>query len=474
MTKLYGQLIALTRNVCLVPPANERASESQFMPGPRQPFSPPIGIAISWWRTKQYRKSAENIASMIVTCVDGFSGCDPETIEETIDKTLEELCADRTLFNTDAVFFRRSATLFDARRVPDATEFSSAILAALLANLRPQIADRCTVYVVPRLAGPTFHIPSLAVTFLKRDDTAAWHAITDNGYGTNGWSPDTGAFRIGDTTPFENLEYSYAIVAEENGTLKGTRLTASLKLRMALAVVFATISTRREYPLFKSAAAPYELCMQFCKPNGSSAGIVTNGLGALLPYYAEDFALVPEDIAHIQRWFAIAKALPKEHLSRLEKGAHFANRAMNSDDIESYVNYFVALDALFGVRGAVETSITSAVTALELSGRMDEKISSLFDLRNELVHGGSRYAKEWPKYERYYRHFDSDPHLDIEKLVFAALLHAPEYFSSGAFERSRSERAADPRARRQQSTEVRKTSWQALREWFAKLLVRFS
>ena len=165
--------------------------------------------------------------------------------------------------------------------------------------------------------------------------------------------------------------------------------------------------------------------MQFCKSNGSGADIVTNGLGALLPYYAEDFVLAAEDIHKIQAWFVSTYSLMSENSSRLEKGAHFANRAMNSDDIESFVNYFVALDAFFGVRGSVELSITSAVKTLQLPNRMDEKISWLFDLRNELVHGGSRFAKEWPKYERYYRHFDSSPHVDIEAALLSALLRAP-------------------------------------------------
>ena len=60
-----------------------------------------------------------------------------------------------------------------------------------------------------------------------------------------------------------------------------------------------------------------------------------------------------------------------------------------------------------------------------VSGAFGEKIAWLFDLRNELVHGGSRYVKEWPKYQRYYRHFDTTPSRDIEKLAFAALLRAP-------------------------------------------------
>lgn len=102
---------------------------------------------------------------------------------------------------------------------------------------------------------------------------------------------------------------------------------------------------------------------------------------------------------------------------------------MNSDDIESYVNYYIALDALFGERGSVETSILNGLKELKLEKSDEDKASWLFDLRNDLVHGGSRCVKDWSKYQRYYRHFDSRPEKDIERLAFSALNRAPIIFA---------------------------------------------
>ncbi|TOA16868.1 hypothetical protein CGK32_23515, partial [Vibrio parahaemolyticus] len=92
------------------------------------------------------------------------------------------------------------------------------------------------------------------------------------------------------------------------------------------------------------------------------------------------------------------------------------------------INYFVALDALYGKIGSVSKSIEQGVSCLPDSSHWNEKISWLFDLRNELVHGGSRYIEEWPKYMRYYRHFSTEPAIDIEKLAFHALASAPSLF----------------------------------------------
>lgn len=51
---------------------------------------------------------------------------------------------------------------------------------------------------------------------------------------------------------------------------------------------------------------------------------------------------------------------------------------MNSSDIESYINYFVALDALYGKIGSVSKSIEQGVSCLPDSSHWNEKISWLF------------------------------------------------------------------------------------------------
>ena len=103
---------------------------------------------------------------------------------------------------------------------------------------------------------------------------------------------------------------------------------------------------------------------------------------------------------------------------------------MNADDIEAYINNFVALDALFGERGSVEASIEAGILSLALGADLEQRVSCLFDLRNELVHGGSRYISEWPKYQSYVRHFKSQPLADVAKLARSAILAAPAHHAA--------------------------------------------
>jgi hypothetical protein len=149
----------------------------------------------------------------------------------------------------------------------------------------------------------------------------------------------------------------------------------------------------------------------------------------VIPCFVSDVSLGSEDVASILQWYEQLDRCREEHQDRIEKAAHFVNRGINSDDIESYINYFVALDALFGQRGSVEVSILEGVRALNLDTSLTEKAPWLFDLRNEIVHGGSRYISEWPKYRRYTQHFRTKPMDDVRDLAQSAMLRAPDLYA---------------------------------------------
>jgi hypothetical protein len=144
-----------------------------------------------------------------------------------------------------------------------------------------------------------------------------------------------------------------------------------------------------------------------------------------LPYYINNRTISSDEISEIKHWYEAEALLSKDKRNRAERSAHYINHAMNADDIESYINYFISLDALFGNRGSVEKSIEEGISRLNVDDKQKEKASWLFDLRNELVHGGSRHIKEWPKYFRYYRHFESEPLSDIEQLAMESLCQFP-------------------------------------------------
>ena len=124
----------------------------------------------------------------------------------------------------------------------------------------------------------------------------------------------------------------------------------------------------------------------------------------------------------MQKWYVDLEGLPADRRAKVEKACYFINRGMVTRGLDSYVNYFVSLDALFGVEREVGGSIERGVKSLPIAESLKEKVSWLYQLRNELVHGGSRYCAEWQKYEQYCSHFRTRPEDDIKRVACSSVL----------------------------------------------------
>jgi hypothetical protein len=190
--------------------------------------------------------------------------------------------------------------------------------------------------------------------------------------------------------------------------------------------MFAFASRRAGHPLFISSAQPTRAVVQFPHVSNVHATFTGGFIDPILPNFGSGaIVITSDDIAELQAWYSQCHNGDAECRGRLEKGAYFLNRGINSSDIEAFINYFVALDALFGTRGSVESSILEGLRGLDISEGYVEKASWLFDLRSELVHGGSRNISEWPKLTRYVKHFRSKPMVDVQSLALQAVLQAP-------------------------------------------------
>ena len=106
---------------------------------------------------------------------------------------------------------------------------------------------------------------------------------------------------------------------------------------------------------------------------------------------------------------------------RAETAARWINQAALHREHVRFLFFFFAVDALFGVRYEVERSIVNGVTSI-MPGDWGQRCEWLFELRSELVHGGSAAVNEWSRYERYGSHFGSEPESDIEEIATACLM----------------------------------------------------
>ncbi|MBB3063292.1 HEPN domain-containing protein [Microbulbifer rhizosphaerae] len=427
MKKLLDQVIALTKNIHLRNPGDGNYGMEQFFAGKRDSFMLGGGFGISWWYTKTTFKLVENISFIITNELEEFAECDHKTIQDIVRSTLHEICMDEKVFRGDDVFFSRKSSLFECRKDGDITEYAQYILNFFLSNIRSAISDWCVIYTVPRLVGESFSVDSEEINVVNKRDQHTWKSLEEQGYLLRELNQESGSFSDGRTTAFTNQTYDYYLIARVYGTQQGSKFTSSLKLRKLLSVIYSITSGSSRT---KVAAKPYSVSLQIPNKSSGISTIAMSEIGELLPYYANDNVLGEREVKEILNWYTLEAGLPAEQKNRISKCAHFINKGMNTDDIDSYIHYFVALDALFGRRGAVEDSIKCGVSLLPQAGHWEEKISWLFDLRNELVHGGSRFIQEWSKYMKYYRHFSTEPSNDMEQLAFLALRSSPSIFKN--------------------------------------------
>lgn len=425
MTPLLGQIVRLTKSILLKPMNSERRPSAQFIVGKHSLFIFPGSTGLTWWYGDDTFDAIDAVALLLTKKSAEFRNCDLESVSGLVMKTLQEVCVDKTIFDVNDVLFARKQTLFQcyARSIPQSAEL---ILEALEANLRTSIYKRCTLYAVPRFKVSSFCLENDTMHIIAKHDRTAWQRLVDKGYEFGGWTPENPTLGTSDTQTFAPpTNFGCVLVAEEYGTQKGTRFSSILRFRKLTSVLFSIAEQRADYPYHKAMARSSEFCIQFPHQSGANGTIMRSECGALIPYFASDIPIGEEDVEELKCWYKTSSICSQEVQQRIEKGAHFLSRALNASDIESYINYFVALDALFGERGAVEASIVNGVRSLGIDSTFSEKTHWLFDLRNELVHGGSRYITEWREYARYVKHFRTKPIADIRSLAQLAVLNAP-------------------------------------------------
>ncbi|WP_204127159.1 HEPN domain-containing protein [Pseudomonas ogarae] len=425
MDRIQAQVARLMRSIHLKPGYEDKIPAAQFFAGRGKPFSFSGGVGLTWWYSPDTFNAIDAVTALIIETEYDFKDCDSESVNNVVTSTLQKVCLDSPFFNCDAVIFAREANLFECKGAVSVIDFTKFILDEIKYNLKSVIGKKCTIYPLPRFKGPSLCLPEEGVHLISCSDDIAWQSFSSGGYDFDGWTPKCQVTVRSRLSFNGGYDFNYILLAEEYGTQKGAKFSSTLKLRMFITVLFAYASEFSKHGYHKSIAQPFTRCMQFPHESAPDQSITLSDCGALSPFYASDIIISHELTIKIAEWYESLSKCAEVHKQRIKKSANFYNRAMNSDDIESYINYFIALDALFGQRGSVEASIIAGIGTLGLDKKSEEKTSWLFDLRNELVHGGSRYISEWPKHHRYIKHFGSKPLSDLKYLAQKALLTAP-------------------------------------------------
>lgn len=424
-SRLTSQLIKLLRNTSLRPSEAGKFPSTQFFAGATRGMPFGRGIALSWWFNDQSRSALNAAASLTTSVSPEFSDCDPETVADVILTTLQQICVDSRIFSVDDLVFSRKPTLFDcvSGDIVTAAEFFSA---RVQESLREKLGAFCTVFAIPRFTGPSFSVAGRGLHFVEKGDSAFLRSMTGRGFSLPDWWSDDSAVRSRvDPALAVPAGHDSLLLIEGTGTRLGTRLAANLQSREFFAVAFAAASASSPHQFSRSMAQPFGYCVQFPHDTNTEAGFTRQDSDPIVPYYTDTIPLQRQTCMSISDWYANLDRRDSAIASRIQKAGHFFNLGMNSRGTESYINYFVSLDALLGVRGSVESSILEGLRKLAFGEEDVQRTKWLFELRSELVHGGSRYIEEWSRYPGYVRHCKTHPINDVQKISRNALLRAP-------------------------------------------------
>lgn len=428
-----GKILAFTKQVYLKGLPDDCALAKRFFAGngKRSPF-PYAGFGFEWWLTKRGLELCEDIANMAISFEPQLRGGDRKSFCEAIQKLLEENALNTEIFNGDRVIFREVENLFEARSVENAKEFASKLWSKIYHTLTKLVLDWLVLYPLCRIKAQSCTLGFDGLSLLASNDLPRWSEYAERYSDAKAWNPSTGEWIEGmKLRSFKDFPFEVTwLVCEAPGTQLGSRELAGRRMRTFLTVLFSRLDSKVPNLLSKSLADKVSYSVQF-PSDGTQAGCgqVNASIGNLLPPLLVDVDLSPEIISKVESWY-LQRSLASDLIARRATTAsHFIHYGIASDDLERFLHFFIALDALFGERNKVEQAIKDGVKqTFQHDSTWEKRTEWLFELRSELVHGGVSSINDWKDLECYRRHFKSHPLVDVKTAAMTALR---TYFNCG-------------------------------------------
>lgn len=415
---LQGKILALLKEYHWrkVPDSFER----QFFTGGDRgrPFS---GVGLTWWLTRRGFDVRDELADMLVGARADL-GLDGESVGRLIEDVLKQNAANRDLFRRDS--FMAAGTLFDSRASTPA-ELATKLLALIWQAATAAVHDWLVVVPLPGVHCASNAMGWDGLWIIAAGDDPTWQTISTDFSSARQWDSRTGHGDPRDASVMAPLPADSWLVCRVNGTLNGARIRARERMRTWLALMFSGLHLRQVDVLMRSAATNSPWGLLFPETS-SRRGYVHTTVGDLLPPIADDVTLDEDVVQGMRWWYQARHALPVERSKRATVASHFVHYALVADGLEQFVHFFIALDALFGIRGDVENTIATGVRhAFDDSPEWERRARKLFDLRSELLHGGASSVSDWSGYPSYVKHYRSSPNEDVAAMALHALARYP-------------------------------------------------
>jgi hypothetical protein len=435
LDKIIGKLIELTKYVYLKEPEDGSGLAEKFFAGYKQGTPLLGGFGTQWWVTRKTIECCEDISAMAINFDRQLEGGDKDSFVEIIRQTLRENTLNKRIFLPDSVLFRKPNTLFEARASENPREFAVCLWEEIYHNLSDSQIKWLTMYPLQSIKSRSFVLGFDGLTVLKSDDQEQWEQLSEKYEESRYWMPSTGTWLDRERTNMKDFGMSPTwLTCEVSGTASSTRSLSSDNMRTFIAILLSCLNDGVPNLLMKNMASPAKYSIQF--PNDSkkaNCGSTMVGIGALFPPLINSpIGVSCNTLEEIQNWYQSRDKALENAAQRATTAAHFLHNGVTYDGINSFIHFFIVLDSLFGERYKVEQNIKEGIKQT-FSGKLTwaDKADQLFDLRNELIHGGISDIKRWNKLDHYERLFKSHPVKDMQIVAMTALRL---YFKNRVFE----------------------------------------
>jgi hypothetical protein len=428
--KILGHIIALTKNIHLREPADGSGYLNQFRGGDGTTSNPfrVSGLYLNWWFTDRSRKLAEEIVEMAVRFDPDLQYGSRRSLAGTVSDVLKDNALNSDLFEFRKSFAGEVNTLFEARAVANVNEFAECLWDKIYSTLVASISKWLVIFPLVKVKSASVDLGFDGLHLIAPEDKSRWRHLATLYRFHPDWRPDIGGSeRANFKNSIKNLPLTWLACEVAAGTDESARELVRRRMRTFISVLFSVLYKSDRAVLNHSSAELHTYSIQF-SAHGSATPYteMMAPIGRIFPPILSEFNLSTDDIDSIKDWYARFHASDETVRQRCTAASQFLNRAIAASDLERFLYFYIALDALFGERHKVEKTISHGLRQIFPADPLWEyRADRLFDLRSMLVHGGCTTIDEWDEIDSYCNHVGSDPERDVANAALTAFYLFP-------------------------------------------------
>ena len=420
-----GQLLSLLREIH-VGDSTGAAYIEEFLIGFRKSAIPVFrsGIAFNWWYTQKGCALAKGLTKLIRDFHLPLIAIDLSSAGSALKEALQDNALNKFLLEDVSKKITQRKSLFDCYAPATPEQMASILFDSIAQEINKLAANWLFVYPLQRLRFSTHKFQNDEIAVLAAEDKTAWDEFRTRYPELKTLNPVAEEF-YGGTFPFRPAKERGWLLINCRGNPSFAFDVCRRKAAVFLGVLFSVVEEMMPGHAFAKSSADVDDHAANFSDSSQGPRMQWAHCGVLLHSVAGAHDLPSEVLQRVDSWYESRQSAADENRNRAMIAARFLNDAAVTNGYKQFLAFFFALDALFGVRGDVERKIAEGIQRHISESGIKQKCEWLFDLRSELVHGGTASVEEWNGLEKYEEHFGSTPERDIQTIASHCLL---DYF----------------------------------------------